>query len=1223
MGAQRKITTWILWIFGILLVLLLAVRIILPGIINSDKVKSRIQTIVAEQTGGELDYNKLSILLLPKPHVDIDRAHFSIPKVVNITLEELLVYPEILPLLTGNVKLTFVQAKDPDVAFHVPADKKEPVEKKKNFSPAEFKKNLAEVLAPLAENLPNLRGKIINGRLALIETGRPELIFEKINGNILLPPKGFDFDLRCTSSLWAGLSLQGSFNPFKIKGSGELTVEQFSPEELANYLKPDERFITTESLLDINLTYKSKGLDDFQADLQTTLPHLTINLEDRETDIQGKSLKTSISIQKDLARLLINELVLTTPRISLTGEYMQQYDPGLHTLLLTGKDANIEAIHETAQVLKGWETPLMDIIFDILTSGEVPRISFQTQGKTLKELGKLENMHIKGSLQQGRITVPGINLDLEEVNGEVEIVDTILSGTGVEAKLGNSFGSQGQFKLGLIGEDIPFHLDVMVDADLSELPAILDKVIDNKAALEYFHQVTNLQGKALARLVLGESLKTIKPEIDVTEVSLTGDYKLIPYPIEISQGRVSYKNDQLSLFDMNGRLGNSSFTEYTSTITLDETPELEVGSGRLNIHLEEIYSWLSSKEELQEDVSVVKSLTGMADLTITRLAGPALEPLNWDIEGRCDLRDVSVLTSYFPEMISITKGSFRHIPDKITLESVETNFMDSTITVSGDLTDYMSENPQAELVVKGQLGPDIIQMLEEKADMPEEFYIRPPLIISGVQVAWQKGKQVALQGDFGLSGGPDISADILVTPEDLVVKKFHIRDKESDANFKLDLKKKELGLEFTGLLHRNTVDSILLSKDNYPDGWLKGDFKVHLFTEQWEKTTASGKLDGGNFIIPLLFEKPLFLEKLSLTADKRAISFVDSKLLIDDRSFLLDGNMDLSSNVLKLDMNVWTNGIVWEKLSQNLSKAKKEGKENAESKDKRTWDIELQGRVNFETDYFIIDENRWEPVVAEFNFAKKNFSVNIIEAELCGFSTPGTFKKTGEELDIEFRIDKKGGELNESVKCLEGDESSERNMTGTYDLAIAVQGQGNKDNIVNSLQGNLQFSAVEGFIYQRAQLAKLLSFLDVTNIFKGKIPDLSTEGFHYDSLKVTGVMENGIMDINPAILEAPVMQIASFGTVDIPQKRVYFQVLVAPLQTLNKIMRWIPFLDKLIRGSIASIPIEVSGPFDNIQVRPLSIAAISTRLFGIMFNVLETPVKAVEATPAETGEKSE
>ena len=88
-------------------------------------------------------------------------------------------------------------------------------------------------------------------------------------------------------------------------------------------------------------------------------------------------------------------------------------------------------------------------------------------------------------------------------------------------------------------------------------------------------------------------------------------------------------------------------------------------------------------------------------------------------------------------------------------------------------------------------------------------------------------------------------------------------------------------------------------------------------------------------------------------------------------------------------------------------------------------------------------------------------------------------------------------EFKDVLICLEG---GEQQMTGILDLDATIKGQGPRETLINSLERELQYSSKDGYIYQDARAAKRLYVINVTNMFKGKIPDVATSGFHYDSL---------------------------------------------------------------------------------------------------------------------------
>ena len=95
------------------------------------------------------------------------------------------------------------------------------------------------------------------------------------------------------------------------------------------------------------------------------------------------------------------------------------------------------------------------------------------------------------------------------------------------------------------------------------------------------------------------------------------------------------------------------------------------------------------------------------------------------------------------------------------------------------------------------------------------------------------------------------------------------------------------------------------------------------------------------------------------------------------------------------------------------------------------------------------------------------------------------------------------------------------------------------------------------------------------------------------------------------------MEIASHGTINIPEENLNLQVLVAPLQTVNKIQQMLPVIRKILPNNLAAVPIEVTGSFSDIKVNTMSISSISSKVFGIMTGALSKPVEALEENPTE------
>ena len=120
-------------------------------------------------------------------------------------------------------------------------------------------------------------------------------------------------------------------------------------------------------------------------------------------------------------------------------------------------------------------------------------------------------------------------------------------------------------------------------------------------------------------------------------------------------------------------------------------------------------------------------------------------------------------------------------------------------------------------------------------------------------------------------------------------------------------------------------------------------------------------------------------------------------------------------------------------------------------------------------------------------------------------------------------------------------------MTGGFDLTGTVHGEGEGEKPVQFLRGSMELTARKGRIYRFNLLSKIFSFVNVTGIVRGSLPDFRDKGFAYDSIKVRADLEDGKILIREGSLQGLTMQIASMGEIDHFGKKIDMKVLVAPL----------------------------------------------------------------------------
>ena len=364
---------------------------------------------------------------------------------------------------------------------------------------------------------------------------------------------------------------------------------------------------------------------DISAGIKVLKDHIGLDMQCDAKLFKNISLKGAVYLDKDKLSFSLANLKLNYPRLNLSGKL------DIHLTLpstsqkinleLVGKDVDVVSTRKAALEFAG-KFPVVNHIFNIVKGGNIPHIQLISHGKSMKELGELENITINSNMTSGEIFVPKVDLDLTDVAGDVTISKGILEGKNLKAHMGASKCLDGNLKLGLEGENAPFHLDLTLEADLSQLPPILKRVVHNKAFIKENSLVENVKGRATGRLVLGESFASIKVFVDVSQFNLSANYRRLPHPLTINSGQYFLKGNTSSVKNISGSMGNSTFTEVSGQINWDNNPHLKIVSGKANVNIEEIYPWLLSSKIMSEKLRDLKHVKGYSGIIFYEFKRP-------------------------------------------------------------------------------------------------------------------------------------------------------------------------------------------------------------------------------------------------------------------------------------------------------------------------------------------------------------------------------------------------------------------------------------------------------------------------------------------------------------------------------------------------------------------------------------------------------------------------
>jgi hypothetical protein len=479
MNKTKKTFIWVARGMGILLIAFLIFILVLPMLINLESAKEKILIHLSEKTGGELLYKKIDILYFPRPHAVIHQASLSIPGNVTGTLANLKVYPAIFSLFTGDVQISKLKLITPNFNIKLPFRRKE---RKVAISPSFAREMLTNVLAYPALNKSSFLIEVKDGRLNLYDENDVSFKFININANTRLLLNRLTINLACKSNLWKNISIKGLINPhlFTIKGQVDLTL--FNPKILTDYLFPDTVLKVSDAGINLKLDFKSDKHHALHAKVQSHKSHLTLFQENENLVIKMKSLICKLDMDEEKTKVSLSKLVLDYPKLRVSGQFLLNRMIKQVSLDINVKKADVGSTRKVALALAG-NIGITKKIFDIVKGGNVPKITFKSFGKSPADLGKMENIFIRGKLRDGNIFIPAALLDLEDVYGSVTISNGILMGENIKARLGNSFGTKGVLELGF-DKNIPFYVETEIQADLAQLPPILKRLVKNKPFLK-------------------------------------------------------------------------------------------------------------------------------------------------------------------------------------------------------------------------------------------------------------------------------------------------------------------------------------------------------------------------------------------------------------------------------------------------------------------------------------------------------------------------------------------------------------------------------------------------------------------------------------------------------------------------------------------------------------------------------------------------------------------
>ncbi|MBW1959976.1 MAG: AsmA-like C-terminal domain-containing protein [Deltaproteobacteria bacterium] len=1172
-----------------------------PLLVNLDFVRKKIKEEFSRVTGGQVHYEQIDLTFLPYPHLIVREVNLSLSDKYEGKFGSIHIYPKILPLLGGKFRFARLGVRSFDTTITLPAEVAGKTQDGSGFSSQSVWELVRLVLMSIARSkFEDLIIFIEDGRLRLQRDNRVIVSLSALDASSNATAETIEFNIQCRSGFSQKISVTGALDRSMLNLSGQINLSETNPDRLLQILLPQAAGYMGQTLVNLNANYEVDGLTNLKVAFNGSIPVLTIVRGKKSFVFKAEQFAGTAALSREALSVVIDPLKFAYPGLEMVAKFSMNSKSPRMQLELTGKNVDVKSVRKAA-LFVGAADPDVRKVFGIIRGGKVPSVTIKTHGDTAEDLDDLPNLSIKGNIIDGKIFVPGPVLDLTDVTGQAMVSRGVLKGIHASARLGESVGKEGTIIIDLGDKKAPFHLNVDITASLSQLPAVLKRLVKDKVFLNEISRLSHVMGAARGKLILGGSLASIDTHIDVSEFSMTGKYQRFPFPFAISGGRFSYKGKSIVIENVTGSSKGTKISRFSARINLGKSPTFQLKTGKSQIHLNDIYPWLLSFKQLNDTLVKIRDASGWLEISSLTLNGMVFKPERWKFDILGEVKDLSIQTSLMPEKIHLSSGWFNANHNKLSFKHVYAKILDAIVKGSGSSRSYLSGIKDVILNFEGALGSEATLWASGLIDIPKHIRLRPPLRVPKARLIYN-GNAWAVVSRLEVQKGPIVDLDIVKNPHELKINSLTIRDEHSQAAITILLKQRVFDFSFRGKLSKETLD-LLLVDNKWISGWISGDVRAHILLNRPMESTAYGKLAAQGLEIPGPLGTAVSIARISLAASSNTIDVKSSDLDWMDQHIELGGHIGFSRKGIRLDIDMHSDGVDWNNLSKRIEGRKKKTRVDPAH---NRWPV--YGLVKLRADYFKYRLFTWRSIYSELSIGPRGIDVKILKARLCDISTPGRLIVSPGGISFYFKTLIKNEPLKDAVVCLTNETWR---AGGRFDLDGNFTARGGQKELFGALRAELKFVARKGRINRFGMLAKIFELINVSQIVRMKLPDLEREGFSYKTIHVKANIQNGKLLIKEVMVDSPAMQIACSGSIDLASREANLLVLAAPLQTVNIIVKNIPILNYILGNAFITIPIRVTGDVFDPEVTAMNPKDVGANVVEIMKRTLKTPFKII------------
>jgi len=567
-----------------------------------------------------------------------------------------------------------------------------------------------------------------------------------------------------------------------------------------------------------------------------------------------------------------------------------------------------------------------------------------------------------------------------------------------------------------------------------------------------------------------------------------------------------------------------------------------------------------------------------------------------------------------PGPVKIAAASVNVTADATRIDGADVAMLDGHALASATIS-YGKQLRIDGAVSQGSVGGELLAWVWKSAGISPRLMLKTPVRIAVQRATWAPKQPLNLAATASFDSGPGVAVELGWTPQVLDIRRAAIKDAKSDATVALRLEKGLAQGRFSGSLQSTTLAGALHDA-KVPSGSASGDLRFRIDFANPGQGTATGTLKADALDLTWLLGRPVAVERVDVEADGQKLVIREASLSWAHQRFALSGEVARAADGAPvIDAQINSPGILVDALLQKAAAAEPEppGQKAKAAKSGepawKPWPLPVRGKIAFRSKFIQYGERKAEPVIAALTLEEERALLELQQVQLCGISFPLTLEERPEGFAIAVRLAAQNQQLEQTARCL-----TEQGvlMTGEFDLKADIRTQGKLlREAVPNLEGTVEAVSRNGRVMKFEVLGNILSAQNVTSLFKQGGPKLDEKGFPYRSLSATGHFDKGKFRVDKSGFVSDAIGLAASGWISLEDGyESELNVLVAPLGLLNQLVRKIPLVGD-VGGTIASVPVRVSGDIRSPRVVPLGLRAVGSQLFDILEETVKVPTQLV------------